>query len=87
MGGRTPGAPPLDPPMVTFSICVRFTDSIKILIEIANESCKCRRNSFGTVEFFHNSRLIRRIEQKYFQKIDRLGLGLNLDRLLSCQPL
>ena len=39
------------------------------------------------LSFFHNSRLIRPIEQKLFTKNWRLDQGLNPDRLLSSQEL
>ena len=42
----------------------------------------------ATIEFFHNSRLITRIQQqKKLPKILIIDQGLNPDHLLSCQPL
>ena len=51
----------------------------------------CRTNAIRytkiLLEFFHNSRPIRRIQQKMYKKIQRLDEVLNLGNLLSRQAL
>ena len=44
-------------------------------------------SQFSTFKFFHNSRLIRQIEQKYFPKFERLDQELNPDGFLNSHPL
>ena len=72
-------------------VLILLTDTIT---ESLKQQPPCYGPSVGrsplrqTIQFFHNSRLIRRIQQQQQNsKKSTLDQGLNPNRLLSCQPL